>query len=148
MKLLAPFATALLSIACSSTGPDLLLVSMSLDRSVVAMNDSVHVALTIVNTSRKTLLVFLPSAYGLCANAGLEVFDDAGRAARERYICDNLNQVSLEPGEEIASSRWWRPADALIEGQRLTPGVYHLRGAAVTGERTIRTPFREVIVGA
>lgn len=147
-------AAALLSAACSGTEPGPLRVTMSLDKSAVAMDDSVRVALTVVNVSAAPVMVYPASAYRPCAFPGFEVFDRDWRQAWEAHYCLASSfvapapvPVSLAPGESIVITRWWRPADLYIEGERIRAGLYRVRGAAMTPDRTIHTPLREVIIG-
>ena len=130
---------------------------MHLDKVSVARDDSLRVALTVVNTSTRTVLVYPSSAYGPCVFSGFELFDKDWRSAQEGYFCLATttllvavlpDPVPLLPGESIRITRWWKPADTLLEGYPIAPGHYRIRGAAVTPDGTIRTSLRDIIVGS
>jgi hypothetical protein len=161
IALLALASAALLAGACSGTEPGPLRVTMSLDRSGVAMRDSVRVTVTVVNASTDPVMVYPASAYGPCILPGFEVFDRAWRPAQEGYYClaaDIVyipNPVFLAPGGTMQISRWWKPANTYMDGETISPGLYRIRGAVVVpgssdvpgAARTIHTPMREVVVG-
>jgi hypothetical protein len=146
-------AAALFSSGCSDTGPGPLRVTMSIDKQAVAMDDSLRVTMRVTNISAEPVMVYPPTAYGPCAFAGFELFDRDWRRGYEGYICAAAliaflpDPVPLLSGESLEITRVWRPARTFIEGQPLTPGLYRIRGAAVTVDRTLVTPVREIIVG-
>lgn len=156
MKRLLIAAAALLSTACSGTEPGPLSVTMRLDKVSVAMDDSIRVALTVVNTSIRPVMVYPASAYGPCVFSGFELFDRDWRQAQEGYFClaattlliyVRPDPVPLGPGESIQITRWWKPAHTLLDGEQIGPGHYRIRGAAVTPDATVHTLIRDVIVG-
>jgi hypothetical protein len=149
-------AAALLSAACSGTEPGPLHVTMQLDKVSVAMDDSIRVALTVVNASTRPVMVYPSSAYGPCVFSGFELFDSGWRQAHEGYFClatttlfvyVRPDPVALAPGESMHITRWWKPAHTLLDGQQISPGHYRIRGAAVTPDATIHTSVRDIIVG-
>jgi hypothetical protein len=155
-RLLIAAAVALLSSACSGTEPGPLRVTMHLDKVSVAMDDSLHVTLNVVNTSTRTVMVYPSSAYGPCVFSGFELFDSDWRRAYEGYVClaatafiyIQPDPVPLGPGQSIQITRWWKPAHTLLEGYRIDPGLYRIRGAAVTPNATVRTSVRDIVVGS
>lgn len=153
MKTTLRFAAALFTLACSGTEPGPLRLTISLDKAAVAMDDSIRVALSVVNVSAKPVMAYPASAYGPCGLSAFEVHDRRGRQALEGYFCLDAAiyaipaPVSLSPGESIQITRWWHPAHSYIEGELIAPGLYHIRGAVVTPDQTLETPARQIVVG-
>jgi hypothetical protein len=155
MKQTLLLTAALFSTACSGTEPRPLRIAMSIDKQAVALDDSLRVVLTVVNTSPAPVMVYPPSAYGPCGFAGFELFDRDWREALEGYFCLAAaplivflpDPVPLDPGETIEMARWWHPARTLLDGVQIRPGLYRIRGEAVAVDRTVRTPARDIIVG-
>ena len=155
MKKTLLLTLALVSTACSGTEPRPLRLTMSVDKAALAMDDSLRVVLTVVNTSSAPVMVYPPSAYGPCGFAGFELFDRDWREALEGYFCLAAAQlivflpdpVPLDPGETIEIARWWHPARTLLGGQPIRPGLYRIRGEVVAVDRTVQTPTRDIIVG-
>jgi hypothetical protein len=156
MKRLLFALAALLSAACSGTEPGPLRVTMRLDKVSVAMDDSLRIGLTVVNTSTRPVMVYPSSAYGPCVFSGFELFDSDWRRAQEGYFCLAVttlivsvlpDPVSLGSGESIEITRWWKPAHTLLDGHPIAPGHYRIRGAAVTPTATVHTPVRDIVVG-
>lgn len=147
-------AIALLA-GCSGTEPGPLRLTMSLDKTAVAMDDSVRVVLRVVNASTQPVMVYPSSAYGPCLFSGFELFDREWRPAQEGYFCLAAmslivfipDPVALNPGETMEITRWWRPEHTYMDGEPIPPGLYYIRGSAAAVDRTFQTPVREIIVG-
>lgn len=140
----------LLLVGCSGTEPSPLQVSMTVDKTVVALDDSVRVSLNLVNTSHRTIRVLSSEAYDACYDA-FEVYDSQGRQGFMNVVClfalsSIPSSVMLAPGQTLAVDDWWHLAWTRIDGQPITPGAYQIRGAAVSEERTIRTDLRQITV--
>lgn len=127
---------------------------MSLDKSAVALADSVRVSLTLRNISFRPVMVLPADAYGLCGPDAFEVFDARYRqvSVYDGFCLDALvvaipNPIPLAPGAELVVRDWWRPARSALDGEPLKPGIYHMRGRVIADSDLVRTPLRQVFVG-
>jgi hypothetical protein len=150
MKIALLCSVAAVTLACSGTEPGPLRLTMSIDRSSVAMDDSLRVSLTLANVSPQQVMVYPETAYGACVDA-FEVFDAAGRQSSSHVACAAVlliapTPVPLAPGATLRISDWWHPERSRIEGQSITPGDYRIRGAAVGDDEILRTGFTEIVV--
>ena len=150
MKSTLSIATAILLAGCSGTEPARLRVSMTVDKTVVAVDDSVRVSLNLVNASRRTIRVLSSDAYDACYDA-FEVYDAQGRQGLMSALCIFAasavpGSALLAPGETLAIEDWWRLAWTRFDEQPISPGTYHIRGRAVSEERDFRTDLRQIVV--
>lgn len=122
-------------------------LAMTVDKTIVAMDDSVRVTLIVSNTSERTVMTHPASAYGPCL-PGFQVTDGNGRAAGMYAVCIAMAppMVPLAPGEAIDITSWWHPAITSIGGNPIGPGVYTVRAAVVADERVVRSGGFEIQV--
>ena len=149
---LATLAAALAGAACDSTGPGPLRLQMALDKTSVALDDSVRVSLTLTNTGIRPVMVYPATAYGICFRA-FEVHDAMNRQVSpwEGLCATLLSLVAPQPvelgiGEQISISDWWHPAQSIVEGQPIGPGIYRVRGRVAADNQLLRTAPRQVLL--
>ena len=135
---------------CSGTDPSPLRVSMTVDKTVVALDDSVRVSLNLMNVSHRTIRVLSSEAYDACYDA-FEVYDAQGRQGFMNVVCMFVlssvpSPVELAPGQTLAVEDWWHLKWTRIDDQPITPGAYQMRGVAVSEERAVRTDLRQITV--
>ena len=143
---------ALALTACDGTGPGPLRLEMAIDKSTVALDDSVRVSLTLTNTGIRPVMVYPANAYGICFRA-FEVFDAQSRQVSpwEGLCATLLSLVAPQPvelgiGEQIAIADWWHPARSVVEGNPIGPGIYRVRGRAAADNQLLRTAPRQVLL--
>lgn len=151
MKSNLGFLTGILLLAgCSTTEPSRLRIAMTVDKTVVAVDDSVRVSLNLTNVSPRTVTVLAADAYDACRDA-FEVYDANGRPALMHVYCVWVAAiapalVSLAPGESLAIDDWWHLAWTRFGEEPITPGTYQIRGRAESEGRTVHTDLRQIIV--
>ena len=149
---IATVAMALAGAACDGTDPGPLRLEMALDKSSVALDDSVRVSLTLTNTGIRAVMVYPATAYGICFRA-FEVHDAMNRQVSpwEGLCATLLSLVAPQPvelgiGEQIAISDWWHPERSVVEGNPIGPGIYRVRGRAAADNQVLRTSPRQVLL--
>lgn len=149
---IAALASTLAATACDGTGPGPLRLEMALDKSTVALDDSVRVSLTLTNTGIRPAMVYPADAYGICFHA-FEVFDAQDRQVLpwEGLCVAMLSWIAPQPvmlmsGEQIAIADWWHPGRSVIAGQPIAPGIYRVRGRAAANNQLVRTAPRQVLL--
>lgn len=151
MKNMCGVIAASLSLAaCSGTEPAPLRVSMTVDKTVVAIDDSVRVSLNLVNASHRTIRVLSSDAYDACHDA-FEVYDAQGRQALMHVVCLLVassvpSYLSLAPGEMLVIEDWWHLAWTRFGGETISPGTYQIRGRVAGEDHDVRTDLRQIVV--
>lgn len=152
MKRLSLIPAILFAAACSGTEPGLLRLTMELETREVALDDSLRVELVVANASTRPVMVYPPSAYGHCGFLGFELFDHWGERVEPGWVCLAAalglvpDPVPLDPGATMEITRWWKPAEFMLDDHPLGPGLYRIRGKAITMEGAVQSPTREIIV--
>ena len=147
MKTLLRWAVAITAIGgCGLEGNPLWLM-MTVDKTVVAMDDSVRVSLAISNTSDRGVTTNAESDYGPCL-PGFDVTDEEGRQVHMHVICttDLRPKITLAPGESFQVTTWWYPGISGVVNTPITPGRYTLRGAVLSDNEIVRSGAFDVLV--
>lgn len=149
MKRILSLAAAIIAVSgCEVEGKPLWLV-MSVDKTLVAMDDSVLVTLVVTNTSDRNVMVLPESAYGPCL-PGFEVTDAQGRAVQMFVVCPAvlIARVPLGAGEAQQITTWWHPdISRVVNGNtNILPDVYTIRGAVAADDDVVRSGGFEILV--
>lgn len=149
MKRILSFAAAIIAVSsCEVEGKPLWLV-INVDKTLVAIDDSVRVALIVTNTSDRNVLVHPEDAYGPCL-PGFDVTDAEGRQVQMLVACPAalIAKVPLGPGESQQVVTWWHPdISRVVSGNtNIPPGVYTIRGAVVADDEVVRSGGFEILV--
>lgn len=125
--------------ACGIESNPLWLV-MSVDKNVVAIDDSVRVSLTVTNTGDRSVTTDAESTYGPCL-PGFEVLDEDGHPAEMFVVCSASlpPMVALEPGESFQVTTWWKPGITRVGATPIGPGRYTIRGVVRSDNATVRS---------
>ncbi|MGH7637125.1 MAG: hypothetical protein ACREOK_05695 [Gemmatimonadaceae bacterium] len=122
---------------------------LNVDKTLVAIDDSVLVTLIVTNASDRTVMVHPEDAYGPCL-PGFEVTDEQGRDVQMLMACPAvlIAKVPLGPGEAQQITTWWHPdiSRAANSGTNIPPGVYTIRGAVAADDEVIRSGGFEILV--
>lgn len=149
MKRILSLVAAIIGLTgCEVEGKPLWLV-MSVDKTLVAIDDSVLVTLIVTNTSERTVMVHPEEAYGPCL-PGFEVTDAEGRQVQMLVVCTGalIAKVPLAPGESQQIATWWHPDISRVANSTtdILPGVYTIRGAVAADDELVRSGGFEVLV--
>lgn len=149
MKRILTLAAAIIPLSgCELEGKPLWLVA-NVDKTIVAMDDSVQVTLVVTNTSERNVMVHPEDAYGPCL-PGFEVTDEQGRQVQMLVVCPTvlIAKVPLGPGEVQQITTWWHPdISRVVNGNTtIVPGVYTLRGAVAADDDLVRSGGFEIMV--
>ena len=134
MRLLALSALFVFLASCDDpASPTGLRLTLALDKTQVARDDSVEVTLTATNFSRRPITVFTPDTYGICRHA-FQIEDEQKRSVTVmEALCAAVSLVGpqpliLQPGASVTARDYWKPAESHIEGQPVPVGAYRLFG--------------------
>jgi hypothetical protein len=141
-----------LAVAITLSGCDLesnpLWIMMTVDKTIVALDDSVRVSLAVTNTSDRTVETHAESEYGPCL-PGFEVVDEDGRPVQMLVTCtaELPQKVLLSPGESFQVVTWWH-LDISRVGNNvpITAGRYTIRGAVLSDGEIIRSGAFDIAV--
>ena len=136
-------------------------VAIDIDRTTVALADSVRVTLTVSNVSSRTAQVLMVSAFHGCGQSSVEVHDAQTRlvVGSEPGFCARANwpeplPIELAPGEEVKRTSWLTPAkswslptgNGSSDYRPMSPGQYNIRGRVNVGERGVFSATRQFTV--
>lgn len=147
MKLVLCLACAMATLAGCGLESRAIRIAIIVDKTIVAMNDSVSVSLAVSNASDRTVTTHAQSAYGPCL-PGFEVEDEGARQVAMQVVCPLVlpATVTLEPGESFQVNTWWHPAISRVGGAAISIGIYSLRGAVRSDDDMVYTGAFDILV--
>lgn len=136
-----------LSLGACGLESEPLWLAMTIDKTIVAMDDSIRVTLAITNTSDRSVETFAESAYDSCM-PGFEVVDESGRQVHMAVICtmESRPTIILDPGESLQVTSWWHPDVSLIGSAPVTPGLYTIRAAVKSDGEIVRSGAFDILL--
>lgn len=147
MKAFLCLAAAITISGCRLESNAGIWLAMTVDKTLLAMDDSVRVTLMVSNASDRDVQTWAESEYGPCL-PGFEVVDEAGRQAHMNVVCTLAARptITLSPGESFQVSTWWFPGITRVGDQPITPGIYTLRGAVLSDNEIVRSGAFEILL--
>jgi hypothetical protein len=144
------FLMALASCA-DSTGPAGLRLTLAVDKTQVARDDSVRVTLTATNLSRRPITVVAPESYGVCRHA-FQIVDAQQRPVNvTEFLCALVSLIApqpmtLLPGATVTARDYWKPAESRMDGQAIPAGTYLLTGRYDVEQSVVLSAPRSITV--
>jgi hypothetical protein len=147
MRTLLCLTAAIVTLTGCGLDSEPIWLVMTVDKTLVAMDDSVRVTLVVTNTGDRSVTTHDESEYGLCL-PGFEVVDEEGRAVHMNVVCtlESRTTITLAPGEMLQTTTWWYPGISRVGDTPVAPGIYTIRGAVQSDNQVVRSGTFDILL--